>query len=87
MPEQVLTIIQYGKESTHGTAVPADIRLVGTVTLPASDRDIVIPRAGIGKRIPGLVAHIYEERTRERPMRRITPDNWEYDGPEEKKLD
>ncbi len=36
-------------------------------------------------RVPGLVAHIYEEKTRERPMRRIHPSDHEYDGwlPEE----
>jgi len=33
-------------------------------------------------RVPGLVAHIYEEQTRERPMRQIHPENHEYDGPE-----
>jgi citrate synthase len=32
-------------------------------------------------RIPGLVAHVYEEQTRERPMRRIHPTDHSYDGP------
>ena len=32
-------------------------------------------------RVPGLVAHVYEERTREKPMRRIDPGNYTYDGP------
>ena len=31
-------------------------------------------------RVPGLVAHVYEEQTRERPMRRIHPTDHEYDG-------
>ncbi len=31
-------------------------------------------------RLPGLVAHIYEEQTRERPMRAIHPTDHEYDG-------
>jgi len=35
-------------------------------------------------RVPGLVAHIDEERTRQRPMRRIHPTDIEYDGPEER---
>jgi len=35
-------------------------------------------------RLPGLVAHVYEEITREKPMRRIDPSNFEYDGPEER---
>ena len=32
-------------------------------------------------RTPGLVAHVLEEQTRERPMRRIDPINHGYDGP------
>jgi len=37
-------------------------------------------------RTPGLIAHIYEEISRERPMRRIDPFNYEYDGPEEREI-
>ena len=37
-------------------------------------------------RVPGLVAHIYEEKTRYKPMRKIHPTDVEYDGPEGKKL-
>jgi citrate synthase len=36
-------------------------------------------------RTPGLVAHIVEEQTRERPMRRIDPENHAYDGPPPRK--
>lgn len=32
-------------------------------------------------RVPGLAAHVYEEATRERPMRRIHPTDHDYDGP------
>jgi|Deesub1362B_J571_1020462.scaffolds.fasta_scaffold00001_808 citrate synthase len=35
-------------------------------------------------RLPGLVAHIHEEKTRMRPMRKIHPQDFEYDGPEER---
>jgi citrate synthase len=35
-------------------------------------------------RLPGMVAHIIEERTRQRPMRKIDPSNYEYDGPAER---
>jgi citrate synthase len=35
-------------------------------------------------RVPGLVAHIQEERTRMRPMRKIHPSDFEYDGPGER---
>ncbi|MBC7813693.1 MAG: citryl-CoA lyase, partial [Burkholderiales bacterium] len=33
-------------------------------------------------RVPGLVAHVYEEMTRERPMRHIHPTDHDYSGPE-----
>jgi citrate synthase len=35
-------------------------------------------------RLPGMVAHIVEEKTRQRPMRKIDPANHEYDGPSER---
>jgi len=38
-------------------------------------------------RSAGLVAHVYEEQTRMRPVRRIDPSNHEYDGPPERKVE
>ncbi len=38
-------------------------------------------------RVPGLVAHVHEEQTRERPMRRIHPTDHGYDGPKDRSLD
>lgn len=38
-------------------------------------------------RSAGLIAHATEERTREKPMRRIDPVNHEYDGPPDRSLD
>jgi citrate synthase len=37
-------------------------------------------------RFPGLVAHVYEEQTRMKPMRFINPKDHEYDGIPERKL-
>ena len=37
-------------------------------------------------RLPGMVAHIVEEKIRQRPMRKIDPANHEYDGPEERSV-
>ncbi len=37
-------------------------------------------------RVPGLVAHVHEEKTRMRPMRKIHPSDFEYDGPPEREL-
>ena len=33
-------------------------------------------------RVPGLVAHVHEEKSRMRPMRRIDPVDHAYDGPQ-----
>jgi citrate synthase len=38
-------------------------------------------------RTVGLTAQVYEETTRERPMRKISPDAQEYDGPPERELE
>ena len=35
-------------------------------------------------RTAGIIAHVHEERTRQRPMRKIDPSAWEYDGPAER---
>lgn len=37
-------------------------------------------------RVPGLVAQVHEEQSRERPMRRIHPTDHTYDGPEARSL-
>ncbi len=37
-------------------------------------------------RLPGLLAHAYEEMTREKPMRRLGPPPYEYDGPDEREV-
>ncbi|MBK7143288.1 MAG: citryl-CoA lyase [bacterium] len=37
-------------------------------------------------RTPGLLAHAYEEMTREKPMRKLGPMPFEYDGPAERKI-
>ena len=37
-------------------------------------------------RTPGLIAHVIEEQTREKPMRRIDPVNHGYDGPPAKSI-
>ncbi|HEQ98979.1 MAG TPA: citryl-CoA lyase [candidate division Zixibacteria bacterium] len=36
-------------------------------------------------RLPGLIAHAYEEKTTQRPMRKLGNTNYEYDGPAERK--
>jgi len=37
-------------------------------------------------RVPGLLAHAYEEMTREKPMRKLGPGPFEYDGPPDRDI-
>lgn len=37
-------------------------------------------------RVPGLIAHAYEEQMRERPMRKLGPPPSDYDGPPDREL-
>jgi citrate synthase len=37
-------------------------------------------------RVPGLVAHVHEEKTRMKPMRKVDPEGYFYDGPAERKI-
>jgi citrate synthase len=38
-------------------------------------------------RVPGLLAHAYEEMTRERPMRQLGNRNYSYDGPDDREIE
>lgn len=65
-----------------GRALPVNVD--GAIAAILFDLDISPALANaffIMARVPGLVAHIHEEQTRERPMRRIDPTDHSYDGP------
>jgi citryl-CoA lyase len=38
-------------------------------------------------RVPGLIAHAYEEMTREKPMRQLGNNNFSYDGPADRDIE
>jgi len=66
---------------------PLPINVDGAIAAVLCDLDIP-PEIGnaffIIARVPGLVAHIQEESTRMKPMRKIHPQDFEYDGPKER---
>ncbi|MEW6412105.1 MAG: citryl-CoA lyase [Candidatus Zixiibacteriota bacterium] len=70
-----------------GRALPININ--GAVAAVISDMGFDW-RLGKGlfviSRVPGLVAHAYEEMTREKPMRKLGPTPFEYDGPKERDI-
>jgi citrate synthase len=65
-----------------GRALPVNVD--GAIAAILTDLGIAPELANaffIMARVPGLVAHITEEQTRQRPMRPIHPTDHEYDGP------
>lgn len=71
--------------AANGKALP--INVDGAIAAVLIDLDIPRELANaffFMARVPGLVAQVYEEQTRERPMRRIHPTDHTYDGPSDR---
>lgn len=70
-----------GALAETGKALP--INVDGAIAALLLDMEIV-PELGnaffMMARLPGLIAHVHEEKTREKPMRVIHPTNHSYDG-------
>ncbi|MGD8537895.1 MAG: citryl-CoA lyase [Candidatus Aminicenantes bacterium] len=68
---------------------PLPINVDGAIAAVLCDLDIP-PEIGnaffIIARVPGLVAHVHEEKSRMKTMRKIHPEDYEYDGPEKRKI-
>ncbi len=68
---------------------PLPINVDGAIAAVLCDLDIP-PEIGnaffIIARVPGLVAHVHEEKIRMKTMRKIHPEDYEYDGPEKRKV-
>lgn len=84
---QIALAVEKELENTLGKSLP--INVDGAIAAVLCELGIS-PEIGnaffIIARVPGLVAHIQEEWTRMRPMRKIHPQDYEYDGPDERKL-
>ena len=71
--------------ATTGRALP--INVDGAIAALLCELEMPAPLANaffIMARMPGLVAHVFEEQSRQRVMRRIHPTDHEYDGPDER---
>ena len=80
-------IREFEAELEHSLGRKLPINVDGTIAalLCELDFDPILANAFFMiARVPGLVAHIYEEKTRYKPMRKIHPSDIEYDGPEDK---
>lgn len=53
MGEKVLSFVQFGKETTHGTAVAADTILLFTLDAGDADREVHLPKVDYGGRMQG----------------------------------
>jgi citrate synthase len=84
---QIARVVEEELENSLGKSLP--INVDGAIAAVLCDLGIP-PEIGnaffIIARVPGLVAHIHEEWTRMRPMRKIHPQDFEYDGPDEREL-
>lgn len=79
---QIVHALAEALHTQSGRALPVNVD--GAIAAILFDLDIAPELANaffIMARVPGLVAHIHEEQTRERPMRRIHPTDHSYDGP------
>lgn len=79
--------IEAALEKQVGRTLP--INVDGAIAAVLCELDISPKLANaffIMARVPGLVAHVYEEQTRYKPMRVIDPNGYEYDGPQDRSL-
>lgn len=80
------TFVTSLKEKT-GKNLPLNVDGAIAALLCEMDFDPILANAFFMiARVPGIAAHIYEEKTRFKPMRKIHPTDVEYDGPEEREL-
>ncbi len=80
------TFVTILKETT-GKDLPLNVDGAIAALLCEMDFDPILANAFFMiARVPGLVAHIYEEKTRYKPMRKIHPTDVEYDGPESREI-
>lgn len=74
---------------SEGAERPLPINIDGAIAAVCGDLGIPPSIANalfIISRVPGIAAHVEEERVRQRPMRQIDPKDHIYDGPSERRL-
>ncbi|MGD2295939.1 MAG: citryl-CoA lyase [Candidatus Aminicenantes bacterium] len=85
---RIARAVEKGLEKLMGKSLP--INVDGAIAALLCELDIP-PEIGnaffIIARVPGLVAHVHEEMTRMKPMRKIDPQDYEYDGPQERNVE
>ena len=87
---RMLRAIERGIESRKdqfGRALPVNVD--GAIAAISADLGFAYELGNavfLVSRLPGLIAHAHEERTRQTPMRQIDPKDHDYDGSAERRL-
>jgi citrate synthase len=87
---QAVDLLQAIQHALTVSGKELPINVDGAIAALLVDMSIPSPLANaffFMARLPGLVAHVYEEQSREKPMRRIHPSAHTYDGPSARSLD
>jgi len=75
------------REETGGRHLPVNVD--GAIAAISADLGFAYDLGNaifLVSRVPGLIAHAHEERTRQQPMRQIDPKDHQYDGSSERRL-
>ena len=75
------------RQEEFGIAVPVNVD--GAIAAISADLGFAYELGNaifLISRLPGLIAHAHEERTRQAPMRQIDPKDHDYDGSRERRL-
>jgi citrate synthase len=76
-----------GRYDQFGRALPVNVD--GAIAAISADLGFAYELGNavfLVSRLPGLIAHAHEERTRQTPMRQIDPKDHDYDGSAERRL-
>jgi citrate synthase len=85
----LLRATEYILESRQDELGPLPVNVDGAIAAICADLGFAYDLGNavfLISRLPGLIAHAHEERTRQRPMRQIDPSDHSYDGSRERRL-
>ena len=85
----LLRATEYILESRQDELGPLPVNVDGAIAAICADLGFAYDLGNavfLISRLPGLIAHAHEERTRQQPMRQIDPSDHSYDGSRERRL-
>ena len=78
-----------GSEIPHDLERPLPVNVDGAIAAISADLGFAYELGNaifLISRLPGLIAHAHEERTRQSPMRQIDPKDHDYDGARQRRV-